>query len=112
MYLELSNAFVFSKLVGVFCVVIVNNLQLKTYAQKVSNVFFFLTLIEYHNTKCIYCTYTNREYIFSCLLCTLATIIFHLTLTEASFSYPINNKRLLEFLTNFTHKSQLRLLYG
>lgn len=41
MYLELSNAFVFSKLVGVFCVVIVNNLQLKTYAQKVSNVCFF-----------------------------------------------------------------------
>lgn len=41
MYLELSNAFVFSKLVGVFCVVIVNNLQLKTYAQKVSNVFVF-----------------------------------------------------------------------
>lgn len=102
---------------GVFCVVIVNNLQPKTYAQKVSNVFFFFTLIEYHNTntKCIYCTYTNREYIFSCLLCTLATIIFHLTLTEASeasFSYPINNKRLLEFLTNFTHESQLRLLCG
>lgn len=44
MYLELSNAFVFSKLVGVFCVVIVNNLQLKTYAQKVSNVFCFFLL--------------------------------------------------------------------
>lgn len=36
-----------------FCVVIVNNLQPKIYAQKVSNVFFFFTLIEYHNTKCI-----------------------------------------------------------
>lgn len=27
---------------GFFCVVIVNNLQPKTYAQKVSNVFFLL----------------------------------------------------------------------
>lgn len=82
-----------------FCVVIVNNLQPKTYAQKVSNVLFFFYFNRVSQYK-MYCTYTNREYIFSCLLCTLATIIFHLTLTEASeasFSYPIKNKRLLEF---------------